>query len=201
MQRPNLEKDRQCRNPQGKKQTQRQDIIQQFTPAKLDPAERKSQCRREDDVQRRHAYCNDEAVFAPGREFGELMLNLFANVCKQRMRVSCFCQAVSKKRCLGKRVWVWTAQDAQSKAWLAWHVGGACPGGCPPAHSPGEERVSAGLRARVHQRWPAAILLCAQAHLGSGMSSFPSNMRHEGLSGWRHGSSGCRLGDPASTSG
>jgi IS1 family transposase len=22
-----------------------------------------------------------------------------------------------------KRVWVWTAQDAQSKAWLAWHVG------------------------------------------------------------------------------
>jgi IS1 family transposase len=23
-----------------------------------------------------------------------------------------------------KRVWVWTAQDAQSKAWLAWHVGG-----------------------------------------------------------------------------
>jgi transposase-like protein len=23
-----------------------------------------------------------------------------------------------------RRAWVWTAQDVQSKAWLAWHVGG-----------------------------------------------------------------------------
>jgi IS1 family transposase/transposase-like protein len=29
----------------------------------------------------------------------------------------------SRVRRWGKRVWVWTAQDAQSKAWLAWHVG------------------------------------------------------------------------------
>jgi IS1 family transposase len=33
-------------------------------------------------------------------------------------------ELVNKVRRLGRRVWVWTAQDAQSKAWLAWHVGG-----------------------------------------------------------------------------
>jgi IS1 family transposase len=33
-------------------------------------------------------------------------------------------ELVSKVRRWAKRVWVWTAQDAQSKAWLAWHVGG-----------------------------------------------------------------------------
>jgi IS1 family transposase len=32
-------------------------------------------------------------------------------------------ELVNKVRRLGRRVWVWTAQDAQSKAWLAWHVG------------------------------------------------------------------------------
>jgi IS1 family transposase len=33
-------------------------------------------------------------------------------------------ELVGKVRRWAKRVWVWTAQDAQSKAWLAWHVGG-----------------------------------------------------------------------------
>jgi len=33
-------------------------------------------------------------------------------------------ELVNKVRRLARRVWVWTAQDAQSKAWLAWHVGG-----------------------------------------------------------------------------
>jgi transposase-like protein/IS1 family transposase len=32
-------------------------------------------------------------------------------------------ELVNKVRRLGRRVWVWTAQDAQSKAWLAWQVG------------------------------------------------------------------------------
>ena len=32
-------------------------------------------------------------------------------------------ELVNKVRRLGQRVWVWTAQDAQSKAWLAWQVG------------------------------------------------------------------------------
>jgi IS1 family transposase/transposase-like protein len=32
-------------------------------------------------------------------------------------------ELVNKVRHLGRRVWVWTAQDALSKAWLAWHVG------------------------------------------------------------------------------
>jgi len=30
---------------------------------------------------------------------------------------------VNKVRRLGRRVWVWTAEDALSKAWLAWYVG------------------------------------------------------------------------------
>jgi transposase-like protein len=29
----------------------------------------------------------------------------------------------TRVRRAGQRVWVWTAQDAFSKAWLAWHVG------------------------------------------------------------------------------
>jgi transposase-like protein/IS1 family transposase len=33
-------------------------------------------------------------------------------------------ERVTKVRRWAKRAWVWTAQDAQSKAWLAWHVGG-----------------------------------------------------------------------------
>lgn len=33
-------------------------------------------------------------------------------------------ELVSRVRRWAKRAWVWTAQDAQSKAWLAWHVGG-----------------------------------------------------------------------------
>jgi IS1 family transposase len=33
-------------------------------------------------------------------------------------------ELVNKVRRLGRRVWVWTAEDALSKAWLAWHVGG-----------------------------------------------------------------------------
>ena len=33
-------------------------------------------------------------------------------------------ELVGKVRRWAKRAWVWTAQDAQSKAWLAWHVGG-----------------------------------------------------------------------------
>jgi IS1 family transposase len=32
-------------------------------------------------------------------------------------------ELVNKVRRLGRRVWVWTAEDALSKAWLAWHVG------------------------------------------------------------------------------
>jgi transposase-like protein len=32
-------------------------------------------------------------------------------------------ELVTKVRRWSKRVWVWVAQDAQSKAWLAWHVG------------------------------------------------------------------------------
>jgi IS1 family transposase len=32
-------------------------------------------------------------------------------------------ELVNKVRHLGRRVWVWTAQDALSKVWLAWHVG------------------------------------------------------------------------------
>jgi transposase-like protein len=32
-------------------------------------------------------------------------------------------ELVNKVRCVGRRAWVWTAQDALSKAWLAWHVG------------------------------------------------------------------------------
>lgn len=32
-------------------------------------------------------------------------------------------ELVNKVRRLGRGVWVWTAQDAQSKAWLAWHIG------------------------------------------------------------------------------
>jgi len=32
-------------------------------------------------------------------------------------------ELVGKVRRWGRRVWVWVAQDAQSKAWLAWHVG------------------------------------------------------------------------------
>jgi IS1 family transposase len=31
-------------------------------------------------------------------------------------------ELVNKVRYLGRRVWIWTAQDALSKAWLAWHV-------------------------------------------------------------------------------
>jgi IS1 family transposase len=33
-------------------------------------------------------------------------------------------ELVTRVRRWAKRAWVWTAQDAQSKAWLAWHVGG-----------------------------------------------------------------------------
>jgi IS1 family transposase len=33
-------------------------------------------------------------------------------------------ELVSRVRRWAKRAWVWTAQDVQSKAWLAWHVGG-----------------------------------------------------------------------------
>jgi IS1 family transposase len=33
-------------------------------------------------------------------------------------------ELVTKVRRCAKRAWVWTAQEAQSKAWLAWHVGG-----------------------------------------------------------------------------
>ncbi len=33
-------------------------------------------------------------------------------------------ELVTKVRRWAKRAWVWTAQDARSKAWLAWHVGG-----------------------------------------------------------------------------
>jgi hypothetical protein len=32
-------------------------------------------------------------------------------------------ELVNKVRRLGRRVWVWTAEDALSKAWLAWHIG------------------------------------------------------------------------------
>ncbi len=32
-------------------------------------------------------------------------------------------ELVNKVRRLGQRVWVWTAEDALSKAWLAWHIG------------------------------------------------------------------------------
>ncbi len=32
-------------------------------------------------------------------------------------------ELVGKVRRWGRRVWIWVAQDAQSKAWLAWHVG------------------------------------------------------------------------------
>ncbi len=32
-------------------------------------------------------------------------------------------ELVTKVRRAARRVWVWTAQDVQSKAWLAWHVG------------------------------------------------------------------------------
>jgi IS1 family transposase/transposase-like protein len=33
-------------------------------------------------------------------------------------------ELVTRVRRWAKRAWVWTAEDAQSKAWLAWHVGG-----------------------------------------------------------------------------
>lgn len=33
-------------------------------------------------------------------------------------------ELVTRVRRWARRAWVWTAQDAQSKAWLAWHVGG-----------------------------------------------------------------------------
>jgi transposase-like protein len=40
-------------------------------------------------------------------------------------------ELVAKVRRWAKRAWVWTAQDAHSKAWLAWHVGGRAQ---PDAH-------------------------------------------------------------------
>lgn len=33
-------------------------------------------------------------------------------------------ELVTRVRRWAKRAWVWTAEDVQSKAWLAWHVGG-----------------------------------------------------------------------------
>jgi IS1 family transposase len=33
-------------------------------------------------------------------------------------------ELVTRVRRWARRTWVWTAQDVQSKAWLAWHVGG-----------------------------------------------------------------------------
>jgi hypothetical protein len=51
-------------------------------------------------------------------------------------------ELVSRVRRWAKRAWVWTAQDAQSKAWLAWHVGGrAQAGGCSPVAALGQAGI------------------------------------------------------------
>ncbi len=65
-------------------------------------------------------------------------------------------ELVAKVRRWAKRAWVWTAQDAQTKAWLAWHVGGRAPAGASGERGAGQQ-----LRAGVHQRWVETVLLRA----------------------------------------
>ncbi|HEX9413765.1 MAG TPA: hypothetical protein VF916_09715 [Ktedonobacterales bacterium] len=55
-----------------------------------------------------------------GRHSEGLHESLFKQLVVVHIQVDELCTRV---RQAGQRVWVWTAQDALSKAWLAWHVG------------------------------------------------------------------------------
>jgi IS1 family transposase len=56
-----------------------------------------------------------------GQHSERLHEQLFKNLVVVHIQLD---ELVTKVRRWAKRAWVWTAQDAQSKAWLAWYVGG-----------------------------------------------------------------------------
>jgi len=66
-------------------------------------------------------------------------------------------ELVTKVRRWAKRVWVWTAQDVQSKAWLAWYVGG---------------RTQADAHRIVHQVTQILAVLCVPAFTSDGLRQY-----------------------------
>jgi hypothetical protein len=56
-----------------------------------------------------------------GQHSERLHEQLFKNLVVVHIQLD---ELVTRVRRWAKRAWVWTAQDAQSKAWLAWYVGG-----------------------------------------------------------------------------
>src|SRR5262245_42838463 len=55
-----------------------------------------------------------------GRHSERLHDSLFKNLVVAHIQVD---ELVNRVRRGGQRLWVWTAEDALSKAWLAWYVG------------------------------------------------------------------------------
>jgi IS1 family transposase len=56
-----------------------------------------------------------------GQHSEQLHKHTFQHLVVQHVQLD---ELVNKVRRLGRRVWVWTAEDALRKTWLAWHVGG-----------------------------------------------------------------------------
>jgi hypothetical protein len=56
-----------------------------------------------------------------GHHSGRLHDQWFSNLVVRHIQLD---ELFSRVRRWAKRVWVWTAQDAESKAWLTWHSGG-----------------------------------------------------------------------------
>jgi IS1 family transposase len=56
-----------------------------------------------------------------GVHSGRLHAQWFRNLVLRHIQLD---ELVTRVRRWAKRVWVWTAQDAESKAWVTWHIGG-----------------------------------------------------------------------------
>lgn len=66
-------------------------------------------------------------------------------------------ELVTKVRRAARRVWVWTAQDVQSKAWLAWHVG---------------RRTQADAHHLVHRVTQVLAALCVPVFTSDGLQQY-----------------------------